>query len=275
MGEIINQEQVISFIAEQSNKLGREVALEGPPLYLWPYEPTQQWNHPALTQGWRLTDAIRGEVVTLSERAKVWHYLLVDEYNYRPPDSADISLLDGIRMIAETSPQIGELPIISSIPNGNSRYEHLIHTESEFLRARGVNSCAVLDSRFQILKLTSALHRHYENTKENGGLSQLPDRRTDLMSALEPLPLLVMIHPIEFQAQQAAMLTELLGRMRERPYLDDFYQRVPSKSRRKLIEGTYLHVWMGGSGEIDSVTSPLWSNPANRFVHQERGLCLN
>lgn len=227
---------VLAIVEEETAKKSVMV-LEGPPIYLWPQPsyPSQQWYHPAFTQGWSLTTAI-GNFVAAD---KIQHFVLVDDYNYRPEGEVDLE-----RRALELGHQAPAL-VMSPVFDGEANILPVQrYLESAFVQENGNNQCSSLDAQFQREKI----------------LHQLMEGRVDL-SSLNQL-LLVVVHPQEFQSQQSIMLSSLLGLMKDAPF-----QQIPRKKRPGIVSEMYRHIWLDDTGNITNVTQPHWDG--NKFIFNE------
>src|SRR5581483_9597653 len=120
----LSSDSVVNYIAQESQD--RVVALEGPPIYLWPHLPSQRWDNPAVQNGWQLTNDLHER---LGDQAR--HWVLVDEYNYRPENPDTVDPLVRVEHITRAVPELGRLPVFASIPQDFS--EGRGFCESDFL----------------------------------------------------------------------------------------------------------------------------------------------
>lgn len=110
--------------------------------------------------------------------------------------------------------------------------------ESDF--AGEGNSCGRMDAKFQLGKFETAGDQY---------------------------PLLIIIHPTDFQGQQRAMLEFLLKEMKD----SQRFSGLTKERRRQVISDSYLHVWIGEQGIIESITEPVWNGQRFDFREVEYG----
>ncbi|SRR5258708_4437763 len=94
----------------------------------------------------------------------------------------------------------------------------------------------------------------------------------DLRLKLGGLPFMIVIHPAEsqIQTQQRTMLTALLGMMKRGECYPHIYSSLTTNSRIQLISGSYLHIWISSTGEIEDMTHPIWDRSRQTFDHKLR-----
>lgn len=257
---MIEQNQLLDKLSEEAPTRGF-VAVEGPPIYLFPQLPAQQWTAPAFVEGWRFLDTLRKR--TTSTDCEITHWVLIDDFNNVKGQHIGSEPQTAIQTIARTSQSLLDCQIFNTIPQEYKDERGFWESDlaCEMMNS-GDTSCKNLDAHFQISKLTASLIRGREDE-----LRIL--KRGALWEALQPPPLLLLVHPDVFYQQQLGMLERLLAKMGEHPFSGQLYERIARVDRRELISQTFRHIWFNSRGEISSVTLPHWNDQKNKFVHKE------
>lgn len=255
--------EVLAFVHAKVG-LGRQIALEGPPIYLWPVLPAQRANYPAFIRGWELVDALRS---TIPDRAaSQWN--LLDDFNHRPQEACRPAPEQVIADILSYSPMLRALWSFRTIPQSYQGI-NFGFWESQFVTAGGDNTCRNLDAKFQTLKLAAMLNKQL--AQRGVDFRQASRKEVEIKSF--PPPLLLMVHPEEFRTQQAEMLPYMLGHMKHSLAEPSIYEKLSKTARCALLSQAFTHVWLDPTGEIVSVTSPRWNPARSVFEHQEARLC--
>lgn len=232
-------DRVINYLDGELTHSGfKPLIIEGPPVYLWGNReyPGQAWNARSFVAGWSLTDAVL-QTFSPSLQDGIQHWLLIDDIHNVPAGFADLSQSGRKENIWRFYlDQLDLLPSPISIL-GHSKQAHL---ESDLLALIGEDSCTKLDALFQLAKIMP-----YFDSEINKGLQT---------------PLVVVTHPMSFQKQQAAMLSNLLGVMKQNEI------GATKSARRDLVQTLYRHIWFDGTGTLDSITLPVWDG--QKFIFE-------
>lgn len=241
-GGVSRHEKAATYI-EKEVQAARMLIAEGPPIYLWPDQryPAQKWENPGFQAGWRLINDISARTPT-----KMHHFYLIDEWNNRPSDFEKSHVNPMLAYIAVRSPAFHSSPLFQESSESRKVTQY---NESDFVEKNDLNRCSNLDASFQREKLLYFV---------GDPRSRRRNPRTCRFEDFNQLRLLV-VHPIDFQQQQALMLSTLLGEMKNPPF-----KEFSKQQRRDLISSIYRHVWVREDGEIDSVTIPIWDG--NKFI---------
>ena len=207
---------------------------EGPPIYLWPFRETQQWDSASFINGWNLVNDLSSRV----PMQKTQHFVLFDDYNNKPEGASETDLQDQLEKMRTTSDVLAQSPIFLSDDLEHAPIYKFL--ESSFAKQDSLNHCSALDANFQTQKIIPQL--------EAGNLS------------IEKMDqaLLVMFHHEDFKHQQQMMLKALVQ--------EDLFKQMPRTELRALISNMYRHVWLNSDGQITEVTRPVWHR--HKFEHR-------
>lgn len=234
--EPIGEETALALVEQEARHRG-EIVTEGPPIYLRPLPgSTADYDHPTFQQGWKFTARAQGRLSSRRPR----HFVMVDDVNI-PKGEFPLATDDIIEAFG-VAPGLRGLELLQEGKvDGYFR-------ESSFTTGIPENDqCSDLDSRFQMEKIWAI-------TK---GLSA-----EEAVSAIRTAMFLV-VHPVDFQLQQSAMLSKLLGQFKADPVLS----KISKEDRRRIVEDLYVHVWVDDSGKVVSVTRPSWNG--QKFVNEQ------
>lgn len=215
------------------------VTVEGPPIYLWRNDQVTScaWDNEAFRKGWELTDQMIRELRRRMPGLQVEHFQMIDDKNYRPntipPTNTYENSFDRSMAEAEDWRRFHE-EVAENIPVPSMLEAHYGKMESVFMEDQD-DTCAMLDSRFQLEKIMEG--------QRNG-------------TALH-----IIVHPEDFQRQQAAMLANLKGQFAGNPDL----QHIPKKMRDQMLRDSYRHVWIGSTGQVSNITEPVVNNGMYSF----------
>lgn len=204
--------------------IAKEIIVEGPPIYAFPMPQyrSQHWQSPEFAHGWK---QLSGMARIMEKSTSVSHWVMIDDVNNRPVNSAPVSINQTLQAIQQ---QTGEIPLFDRVD--------VAYLESEFINDPKKAKCATLDASFQMHKM-SRLSYTPEETK------------------------LVICHPLAFQNQQRMMLEHLLAEMKT----SQVYSTISKNSRRELLRNLFLHLWVDENGIIDQVTKPVWQKNSFGF----------
>lgn len=228
------ENKVLSYI-EQEVSARRVIIPEGPPIYLWPFKESHEWNSGVFLNGWKMVNDLSNRIPL----EKTQHFVLVDDYNNRPEGVTESDRQEQLKKMGQTSDVLMRSPIFL---NGNVKHAPIYRfLESSFvIESTSSNRCSSLDAGFQKQKIIHQL--------DNNKLSI-----EDMDKAL-----LVVFHPEDFQQQQQMMLRSL---MKEEPF-----NQIPKPELRNKLSNMYRHVWLNNDGQITQVTRPVWHK--KNFEHR-------
>ena len=230
-----NERKVLGYIEKEA--ASRKIVIpEGPPVYLWPFKESHEWNSGSFINGWKMVNNLSNRIPL----EKTEHFVLVDDFNNRPEGITENHRQEQLRKMGQTSEILAQSPIFL---NGDGKVKHAPiyrFLESAFLGNNETNQCSRLDAGFQKQKIIHQL--------ENGKLSLGEMERA----------LLVVFHPEDFRKQQQMMLRSLV---KEEPF-----NQIPNGEVRDLFSNMYRHVWLNNEGHVTQVTQPVWHK--KNFEHK-------
>lgn len=208
------------------------ITIEGPPIYLWPNTEVTScdWECEQFQSGWEFTQRLQSELQERTGMA-IEHYQMVDDIHFRPEDSvitndhAPTDISDASYAQSVTHAEYWKIfheQVVQHVPYRNMLETHLGVMESTY-KKNDDDTCARLDARFQMEKIQQAKGRRATH---------------------------IVVHPIEFQRQQAPALVNTKALFAQDPEL----QKIPKKQRDAILLDSYVHVWTNPNGTIHSIT---------------------
>jgi len=231
-------EQTISLVLKEIDRLGiHRVGFEGCPIYAFPSSrlelKSQQYESEEFKNGWKLGDRLITQLHRDNPGLTIHHWVMVDDVNGIEGVPLRRDIFD--RTIAAINRKIGLIEILKNTDPERS------FLESQFIKDTK-DECSILDARFQMLQITDAIKN------------------------IDPLQsILLKIHPIGFQFQQALMFQHMLKEMKT----DFLFSKRSKQVRISLIESLFVHIWIDDEGKVSDITMPKFQESNSQFAFQK------